>query len=164
MSFDSNSLSSLCYDLDLDRETIKEAEKICNSYLKKHSIQQPMYLYIASSIIAATRSGSYPPNFLGNALKNLKSPEEFIDFFKHLLREVEAESSCYKDCEDIIENYTFSWLLYKKFVEKWAQLELSEKQGHSGTVSKLRELAWTIVALKRSKSESGNNRDLVENA
>jgi Retinoblastoma-associated protein A domain/Retinoblastoma-associated protein B domain len=147
MSFDSNSLQSLCLEVNITKDTIKEAERLCNAYIRKHSVSQPLYLYIASTIAAANMTRSIPQNFYINVFKNICSSEEFIDFYKNFLKA--SELSNVLECEEIIESYSFSWRLYKKFIEKWAQLEIEEKQGHSGVGMQLRDVSWVLISLKR---------------
>ena len=138
---------------------MKEAEKLCSAYVRNNSLHQPLYLYTASIITAVTLTRSVPPNFYANIFKNLRSPEEFIEFFRGFLQASDCQVA--GECEEIIETYAFSWKLYKKFLEKWAYLELEEKQGYSGTGTQLRDIAWVLISLKRAQNPSS---DLVENA
>ena len=159
MSFDSNSLQSLCFEISINADTLKEAEKLCNYYTRNNTLHQPFYLYIASIIAAVTITKNTPPDFYVNIFKNLCAPDEFIEFFKSFIKSTEFPTVV--ECEEIIQNYSFSWRLYKKFLEKWAQLELEEKQGYSGVGTQLRDFGWILIALKRNISPSS---DLVENA
>ncbi|OMJ83528.1 hypothetical protein SteCoe_15560 [Stentor coeruleus] len=158
MSFDSNSLQSFCQELNLPSQVLKEAERLCSAYLHNMPIQQPLYLYISSTLVAATTLKKFPLNFCQNLLKTLSNIEDFFEFFNNFLRQTSTDAP---EALVVISNYAFAWRLYKKFVEKWAQLELEEKQGHSGVGTQLRDMAWTIIALKRL---STNSNDLVENA
>lgn len=146
-------------EANINAATVKEAEKLCNIYVKSNSLHQPLYLYTASIVAAVALTKSTPVNFYVNVFRNLRSPEEFIEFFRGFIRS--SEVSAVGECEEIIGNYAFSWQLYKKFLEKWSYLELEEKQGYSGTGTQLRDLAWTIIAIKRALNPSA---DLVENA
>ena len=116
MSFDSNCLQLLCLELNFKKETTKETERLCNLFLRNNSIQQPLYLYISSCIGAALITKSFPSNFYSNIFKNICSPEDFISFSSVFVKTLEV--SVLSDYERIIENYAFSWRLYKKFIEK----------------------------------------------
>ena len=158
MSFDSNSLQSLCVETNVSSIVMKEAERLCIAYVRNNSLPQPLYLYTASIIAAVSLTKSVPPAFYLSIFRNLPCPEEFIEFFQDFLKISDLHMA---ECEELIENYAFSWRLYKKFLEKWAYLELEEKQGYSGTGPQLRDMVWVLICVKRSQSPSS---DLVENA
>lgn len=159
MSFDSNSLQALCQELNTSQESTKEAEKFCASFLRNNNLQQPLYLYISATLAACSKLKKFPPNFVPSLFKTLVAGEDFVEFFKAFLKAVDVGNSV--ECEAIVEKYAFACRLYKKFVEKWAQMELEEKQGHSGIGVQLRDISWTFMALFRLQTP-GN--DLVQNA
>ena len=86
--------------------------------------------------------------------KYLREPafsEDFIEFFQDFLKTSDLHLV---ECEELIKNYAFSWRLYKKLLEKWAYLELEEKQGYSGAGTQLRDMPWVLICVKHSQSPS----------
>ena len=159
MSFDSNSLQAFCQELGLTSQAVRDAENSCKAFLRCNSVQQPLYLYTASMLSAGLHYKEAPNAFLQNLFKNIAAPEEFAEFYKIFQSVVPLEIAA--QVSSIIEDFSFSWRLYKKFLEKWAQLELEQKQGHSGSASSLRDTIWVLISIRRQSMQSN---DLVENA
>ena len=159
MSFDSNGLLAYCQEIGLTSLAVREAENLCKAFLRSNSVQQPLYLYTASVLSAGLQSKEEPNAFLQNLFKNLTVPEDFIEFYKNFQSVVSPATA--EQALSIIEDFSFSWRLYKKFLEKWAQLELEQKQGHSGSASSLRDTIWVLISTRRQSMQSN---DLVQNA
>lgn len=159
MSFDSNSLQAFCQELGVGIDAVREAEACCKLFLRANSIQQPIYLYTAATLIATLRTRQGSNAFVQNLFKNLVGAGEFVEFFKAFVQVVSPGEA--NQALSIVEDFSFAWRLYKKFLEKWAQLELEQKQGHSGSSVQLRDTIWVLIALRRLQMQSN---DLVENA
>lgn len=159
MSFDSNSLQAFCQELGLNTDTCREAEACCKLFLRGNSIQQPLYLYTAAALIATLRTKQVSNAFVQNLFKNLVGAAEFTEFFKAFVQVICPGNA--DEALSIVEDFSFAWRLYKKFLEKWAQLELEQKQGHSGSSGQLRDVIWVLIAIRRLQMQSN---DLVENA
>ena len=62
---------------------------------------------------------------------------------------VSLEKNCAAEVQQMINAYAFSMMLFSKFEENWAKLELTDSTGRTTNVCKIKEFAWLLYLIVR---------------